>query len=272
MLASIVEWWVTAHMRTPDLWIHSSESDFDELLNIFRTKGVPTEYHAERMDPVRSVLLDVEETVLGNSEIYTSTDLLFLSKPEYWRMWLDRILRSKGVMLDSSVEFIEGMIHRWMRDGWGIRKECLPYPSATPVFREAWDALLRVRPLTEECIFIWIRLLNMNDPVYTIRVNHEQKQQILEDWTPVAISFIKASHPLIRAGSNMTYAWIRKWMLKYVPHKLFETFMLPKRLCSVIGAAGHPRIHSTGGYFFVGLEIPESEREIVPWLEKEEID
>jgi hypothetical protein len=272
MLASIVEWWATAHMRTDTMWIHSSETEFDALLDIFRIKGVPTEYHAERMDPVRMALLDIEETVLGNTEIYSSTDLLFFSKADHWKSWIDRILRSKGVMLDSNVEFIQMMIQRWMRDGWGIRIDHLPYPSATPLFREAWDALLRLRPLTEDSILIWIRLLNMNDPVYTVRLNHEQKQVLLDDWIPVAASFLKASHPLIRAKSMATYAWIQKWILKFVPASLFKTFMLPKRMHPCILAAGYAMVHSTGGYFFVGLELPEAEQEVIPWGGREEVD
>jgi hypothetical protein len=175
-------------------------------------------------------------------------------------------------MLDSNVEFIQMMIQRWMRDGWGIRKELLPYPAASPVFKDVWAALLRVRPLDEECVLKWIRLLNINDPVYTVRVNHEQKQQILEDWIPVAVSFLKASHPLIRSKSMATYAWIQKWILQYVPAALFKTFMLPKRLNPSVLASGYTMIHSTQGYFFVGLELPESEQELAPWQPQEEVD
>jgi hypothetical protein len=272
MLSSIIEWWATAHMRSKDNWVHSSEKELDELLNIFRTKGVPTVYHSERMDAVRLALLDVEETVMGNSEIYSPDTLFRFSKPEAWRVWIDRCLRSKGVMLDSNVEFIQQIIHRWIRDGWGIRKTCLPYPSGTPRAREAWDALLRIRPLEEECIHIWIRLLNINDPVYTIRVNHEEKQKILDDWVPVAVSHLKSSNPSLRAKSNPTYAWIRVWLLKYLPESLFKTFMMPKRLQYSITSSGYPLIHSTVGYFFVGLELPEGETAIEPWVGQEEVD
>jgi len=272
MLASIVEWWVTAHMRTEDGWIHSSETDFDALLEVFRTKGIPTEYHSEQMDALKMALLDMEETVLGNPEIYSSTDLIPFQTAENWRFWIDRMLRSKGVMLESNVDFINAMIRRWMRDGWGLRKECLPSPPANAHFREAWTALTRLYPINEESVLKWIRLLNMNDPVCTIRVRHEPKQQILDDWIPVAAFFLKASHPLLRARSIRTYAWIRTWMLKYVPVDLYGTFMLPKRLCPGIISAGYPRIHSTGGYFFVGLELPDSELEIAPYGDQEEVD
>ena len=270
MLSSILEWWATAHMRSKDNWIHSSEKELDELLNIFRTKGVPTVYHSERMDAVRLALLDIEETVMGNSEIYTRDELFRFSKPESWRVWIDRCLRSKGVMLDSNVEFIQQIIHRWIRDEWGIRKKCLPYPAGA--LYPAWEALLRTRPLDEECILIWIRLLNINDPVYTIHINHEDKQKILDDWVPVATSQLKAANSLCRAKSNPTYAWIRTWLLKYLPESLFKTFMMPKRLQYSITSSGFPLIHSTGGYFFVGLELPEGETEVGAWIGQEEVD
>lgn len=272
MLSSIINWWATAHMQSEDLWIHSSEKELDELLNIFRTKGVPTVFHSERMDAVRLALLDIEETVMGNSNIYSPDTLFRFSKPESWRVWIDRCLRSKGVMLDLNVEFIQQIIHRWIRDGWGIRKTCLPYPSGTPRAREAWEALLRIRPLDEECIHIWVRLLNINDPVYTIRVNHEEKQKILDDWVPVAVSHLKSSNPSLRAKSNPTYAWIRVWLLKYLPESLFKTFMMPKRLQYSITSSGYPLIHSTVGYFFVGLELPEEETALEAWVGQEEVD
>ena len=272
MLASIVEWWVTAHMRSEDGWIHSSETEFDALLEVFRSKGVPTEYHSEKMDALKLALLEIEETVLGNPEIYPAIDLIQFKTAENWRFWIDRMLRFKGVMLESNVEFINAMIHRWMRDEWGLRKNCLPAPVANAHFREAWTALINVYPLNEETILKWVRLLNINDPVYTIHVRHEPKQQILDDWIPVAMSFIKASHPLLRAKSDRTYAWIQKWMLKYVPSALFNTFMNPKRMYTNVISAGYPRIHSTGGYYFVGLELPESETDLTPYLDQEEVD
>ena len=37
-------------------------------------------------------------------------------------------------------------------------------------------------------------------------------------------------------------------------------------------SAGYPRIHSTGGYYFVGLELPESETDLTPYLDQEEVD
>jgi hypothetical protein len=83
---------------------------------------------------------------------------------------------------------------------------------------------------------------------------------------------IKASHPLIRAKSNRTYAWLRQWILKYIPPALFSTFMLPKRLYPIVISAGYPRIHSTTGYYFVGLELPESETDLTPYLDQEEVD
>lgn len=272
MLSSIVNWWATAHMQSEDLWIHSSEKELDELLNIFRTKGVPTVYHSERMDAVRLALLDIEETVMGNSDIYSSDTLFRFSKPESWRIWIDCCLRSKGVMLDSNIDFIQHVIHRWIRDGWGIRKTCLPYPVGTPRAREAWEALLRKRPLDEECILIWIRLLNINDPVYTIHVNHEDKQKILDDWVPIAAFHLKSSNSSSRTKSNPTYAWIRIWLLKYLPESLFKTFMMPKRLQYSITSSGYPLIHSTGGYFFIGLELPEGETAVEAWVVQEEVD
>jgi hypothetical protein len=175
-------------------------------------------------------------------------------------------------MLESNVEFINAMIHRWMRDGWGLRKKCLPAPFANAHFREAWTALTNVYPVNEETILKWVRLLNINDPVYTIHVRHEPKQQILDDWIPVAISFIKASHPLLRAKSLRTYDWLRNWILKYVPSGLFTPFMIPKRFYPSIISAGYPRIHSTTGYFFVGLELPDSETELAPYGDQEEVD
>lgn len=272
MLASIVEWWVTAHMRTEDDWIHSSEIEFDALLEVFRTKGIPTEYHSEQMDALKLALLDIEETVLGNPELYSSTDLIQFKTADNWRFWIDRMLRFKGVMLESNVDFINAMIHRWMRDGWGLRKKCLPAPVANAHFREAWTALTTVYPVNEETILKWIRLLNINDPVYTIHVRHEPKQQILDDWIPVAILFIKASHPLLRAKSLRTYDWLRNWILKYVPSGLFTPFMIPKRFYPSIISAGYPRIHSTTGYFFVGLELPDSETDLAPYGDQEEVD
>jgi hypothetical protein len=272
MLTSIMEWWGTAHMQSKDGWIHSSETDLDALLEIFRTKGVPTVYHAERMDTVRSALLEIEETVLGNPEIYTSTTLIRFSTSELWRGWIDCMFRSKGVMLDSNVDFIQAIIQRWMRDGWGIRTECLPAPRGLPAFRDAWTALVRLRSADESSILQWISLLNMNDPVYTIRVTHEQKQQILDEWIPVAASLLKASNSLTRAKIMPTYAWIQKWILQFVPASLFKTFMLPKRMQSSIVAEGYAIIHSTGGYFFVGLELPASEEELTAYGGKEEVD
>jgi len=179
------------------------------------------------------------------------------------------MLRSKGVMLDSNVEVIQCAIQRWMRDGWGLRKECLPAPSASPLLREAWTALAAIRPPDEDCVQRWIRLVNMNDPMYTIHVRLEQKQQIVDDWVPVALSFLKAAHPLLRAKSMPTYAWVQRWILKYVPAALFKTFMLPKRIFPSITAAGYAMIHSTGGYYFVGLEVPAAEEELVPWTQEE---
>lgn len=272
MLASIIEWWATAHMRSKDNWIHSSEKELDELLNVFRTKGVPTVFHSERMDTVRLALLDIEETVMGNSEIYSSHTLFRFSKPESWRLWIDRCLRSKGVMLDSNVEFIQKMIQRWIRDGWGIRKEFLPYPAVNSRIREAWEALLQSRPLDEECMLMWIRLLNINDPVYTIRVNHEEKQKILEDWIPVAAFKLKSSNPLFRTKLAPIYAWIRAWLVKYIPEAMFKTFMMPRRMQYPITAAGYTIVHGTGGYCFVGLELPEGEMAVELWAGQEEVD
>ena len=269
MLTAMVEWWATAHVRTEDLWIHSAETELDALLELFRTKGVPTVYHAERMDPVRTTLLEIEETVLGNSEVYARGDLVQFSTAIAWRAWIDRMLRSKGVLLESNVDVIQCAIQRWMRDGWGLRKECLPAPSASSLLREAWTALAAIRPPDEECVQRWIRLVNINDPMYTIHVRQEQKQQIVDDWVPVALSFLKAAHPLIRAKSMATYAWVQRWILKFVPVALFKQFMIPKRIFPSITAAGYVMIHSTGGYCFVGLEVPAAEEELVPWGQDE---
>jgi len=224
------------------------------------------------MDAVRLALLEIEETVMGNSEIYESTVLFRFSKPELWRLWIDRCLRSKGVMLDSNVEFIQKLIQRWIRDGWGIRISCLPYPTATSRVREAWEALLQLRPLDEECMLIWIRLLNINDPVYTVRVNHEEKQKILEDWIPVAASKLKSSNPLFRTKLAPIYAWIRAWLHKYIPEPLFKGFMLPRRMQYSITAAGYTIVHGTGGYCFVGLELPDGETAVESWVGQEEVD
>jgi hypothetical protein len=272
MLRSIVEWWAAAHMRSNQYWIHSSEIELDSLLNIFRSRGIPTEYHSEKMDAIKTAMLEIEETVLGHPDIYSSTDLIPLQTADQWRLWVDRMFRYKRVLLDSNVEFVQAMITRWMRDGWGLRKECLPSPPAAPQFKEAWESLVRLRSVHIDSIMIWVRLLNINDPIYTIRVRHEPKQQILDDWIPVAIQYLKASHPLIRGKSNSVYAWIRTWMLRYVPEALFKTFMLPKRMHPSIILSGYTMIHSTTGYFFVGLELPESYEEVVPWVETEEID
>jgi hypothetical protein len=271
MLSAIMEWWATAHMRTEDYWIHSSETDLDEVLRLFRLKGVPTIYHSERMDPVKMALLEIEETILGNSEIYSPMELVKFSSTHTWKSWINCCLRSKGVMLDSNVTFLDGMIDRWMRDGWGIRTTCLPYPSPPPL-RGAWTTLHRTQSINEESLLIWIRLLNINDPIYTIRVNHEQKQQILEDWIPVAAHCLKAANPATRAKSNPTYAWIRSWILQYVPVSLFKTFMLPKRMYPAVLAAGYPMIHSTAGYFFVGIDLPETTQDLTAWSNQEEID
>ena len=271
MLASIMEWWAAAHMRSKENWIHSSEKDLDELLNVLRGKGVPNVYHSEKMDTVRLAILDIEETVMGNTEIYSPASLFQFSKPELWRLWIDRCLRSRGVMLDSNVEYIQQIIYRWIRDGWGIRKEFLPYPSAIPRLREAWNSLVRTRSVDEKCILVWIRLLNINDPVYMVGVDHEDKQQILDDWIPVAVSYIKSANPSFRASTNPTYRWLRTWLLKYIPEDLFTKFMLPKRLQYSIITAGYPVIHSSVGYYFVGLELPIESAEVSTWI-GEEVD
>jgi hypothetical protein len=70
----------------------------------------------------------------------------------------------------------------------------------------------------------------------------------------------------------LTYAWIQKWILQFVPASLFKTFMLAKRMQSSIVAEGYAIIHSTGGYFFVGLELPASEEELTAYGGKEEVD
>jgi hypothetical protein len=48
--------------------------------------------------------------------------------------------------------------------------------------------------------------------------------------------------------------------------------MIPKRFYPSIISAGYPRIHSTTGYFFVGLELPDSETELAPYGDQEEVD
>jgi hypothetical protein len=143
-----------------------------------------------------------------------------------------------------------------MRNGWGIRIDKLPYPNPTPLYKTVWTSLITVKSLTEETLNIWLRLLDVNDPLKQLYITKEEKYQILSDWIPIVIDSIKSSDINSRAKTNKTFDYIRTWLSQYLPRDIFEGIIVAKRLHPAINACGYRTIHGSAGYFFVGLELP----------------
>lgn len=264
LVKTILEWWMEAHGGTSSLshqWIRSSSEELISILEVFRNKGIqkqkkePIEI-ADRSNPVKVALLCIEETLLGIPTVYPVKDLLVPTDADTWNQWVTRSLRFQGVVIDMCVEYIRLEIDRWMRDGWGIRIEKLPYPNPSPIYETVWTSLIRVKKISEESLHIWFRLLDANDPLKQLYITKEDKYQIIAEWVPIIIDSIKSSNPNSRAKTNITFDYIRTWLLKCLPHDIFESSMTPKRLHPAINACGYRTIHGSAGYFFVGLELP----------------
>lgn len=263
LLKAMLEWWMEAHGGTssPHQWVRSSEEELISIIDIFRNKGIYKQKEVpatpiERNNPVKLALLCMEESLLGNPTVYSPEALLVPTCVDTWNQWVIRSLRFQGVVMDLYTEYIRTEIDRWIRDGWGIRIDKLPYPNPTSVYETVWASLISVKKITEETLHIWLRLLNANDPLKQLYITKEEKYQILSDWIPIVVHSIKSSNTNSRAKTSKTFDYIRTWLLQYLPRDIFELIMIPKRLHPAINACGHRTVHGSNGYFFLGLELP----------------
>ena len=267
LLKTILEWWVEAYGGTSSAcqWIRSSEEILFSIIEKFQTKGLPKETPKEtpasisileQTNPVKLALLTMEETLLGSPTVYSVEQMLIPSNNDLWNQWVTRSLRFQGVPLDMCEDYIRTEIARWVRNGWGIRIDKLPYPNPTPIYETIWTSLIRIKKITEESLCMWLRLLDANDPLKHIYITKDEKWQIVSEWLPIVLHGIKSSKPDARAKTNKTFEYIRTWLFQCLPQEIFDLSMVPRRLHPAINACGHRTVHGSTGYFFKGLELP----------------
>jgi len=256
LIVMILEWWCQAYGMSPGGWVLSSEDELDRLYDTFRFKG-ETIYKVEeeeKIPPIFETLSIIEETILGNPTLHSPEDLLVISSSYLWKQWTQRMLRQKGIPLDVRTDLLMAKVEEWTRDGWGIRKDKLPTPTI-PSCAQLWDLLIK-KGITEQAMSLLLRVLEANDPAMTVTFSKSQKEDLVNNIVPYALSIIKSRDSSLRVKTADTHQWIRNWILQFLPSAVFEDFLINRRISSILSKLDCTIIHSTQGYYYIGIELP----------------
>jgi hypothetical protein len=222
LILAILAWWSQAYGISETGWVSSSEVELDRLYDTFRFKEGPA-YKTESEDvtsPITTALTFIEESILGNSTLYSADSILIPSSVHVWNLWIQRMFRHKKIPLNIRTDLISEKIQEWMRDKWGIRKERLPDPAILS-WNELWSVLTK-DGITEKSFIFWLQIMEANDPAMTVTYSKSQKEKIIYDMVPYALSIIRTNNPADRTKTGDTTSWIQTWILQFIPAAVFE--------------------------------------------------